>query len=72
MCYLEHTVDLCDTPLAEILEIVRNNSTFRGIDEDLLRRKLMKHKNLLKRDRAKSRKMVPRERRVVALQTGQE
>lgn len=72
ICYLEHTIDLIDTPLAEILEIVRNNATFRGIDEDLLRRRLMKHKNLLKRSRAKNRKMIPRECRVVKLQSGQE
>jgi hypothetical protein len=52
-------------------EIVRNNATFRGIDEDLLRRRLMKHKNLLKRSRAKNRKMIPRECRVVKLQSGQ-
>ena len=61
MCYLEHTHDLCDTPLAEIIQSVIGNAMFKGVDLDLLKRKVIKKKNELKRTRAKNRKMIIRE-----------
>lgn len=35
------------------------NLAFKGVDLDLLRRKILKQKNLLKRNRAKNRKNTP-------------
>jgi hypothetical protein len=54
--YLENNIDLCDTPLQEILRFVEVNLAFKGVDLDLLRRKILKQKSLLKRNRAKNRK----------------
>ena len=59
MFYLENHIDICDTPLNEILQFVEVNLAFRGIDLDLLRRKLLKQKSILKRNRAKNRKTTP-------------
>jgi hypothetical protein len=66
LCYLQHTIDICDTPLADIMLAVTTNQTFRGVDQDLLRRKLIKQKNMLKRTRAKTRKTGQWEHRVPA------
>jgi hypothetical protein len=62
---LEHSVDLCDTPLADIMRIVEENATFRGVDVEMVRRKVIRHKYLLKRMRAKDRKAKAKERRQV-------
>lgn len=62
---LSHSVDLCDTPLGEIMRIFEENSAFRGVDAQLVRRKVIKHKYLLKRMRAKDRKCATKERRQV-------
>lgn len=59
MFYLENNIDLCDTPLQEILRFVEVNLAFKGVDLDLLRRKILNQKNLLKRNRAKNRKNTP-------------
>jgi hypothetical protein len=55
LCHLERTLDLCDTPLPDILALVANTPTWKGVDLELLRRKLRKHKHALKRQRAKNR-----------------
>lgn len=72
LCYLEHTLNICDTPLAEILEAVAANQMFKGVDLDLLKRKIIKKKNELKRARAKNRKMLVREHKTANLPVGQE
>lgn len=72
LCYLEHTLNICDTPLAEILEAVAGNQMFKGVDLDLLKRKIIKKKNELKRTRAKNRKMIVREHKTGTLSIGQE
>lgn len=59
MFYLENNIDICDTPLSEILRFVEVNLAFKGVDIDLLKRKILKQKSLLKRTRAKNRKFVP-------------
>jgi hypothetical protein len=59
MFYLENNIDLCDTPLQDILRFVEVNLAFKGVDLDLLRRKILRQKNLIKRNRAKNRKNVP-------------
>lgn len=59
MFYLENNIDLCDTPLQEILRFVEVNLAFKGVDLDLLRRKVLKQKSLFKRNRAKNRKNTP-------------
>ncbi len=72
LCYLEHTLNICDTPLAEILEAVTTNQMFKGVDLDLLKRKIIKKKNELKRLRAKNRKMIVREHKTSNFSVGQE
>lgn len=72
LCYLEHTLNICDTPLAEILEAVSSNHMFKGVDLDLLKRKVIKKKNELKRTRAKNRKMLVREHKAASLAVGPE
>jgi hypothetical protein len=64
---LEHSIDLCDTPLADIMRLVDENVAFRGVDAELVKRKVLKRKYLLKRLRAKDRRGC-RERRVVAVE----
>jgi hypothetical protein len=61
MIYLEHIVDICDTPLNELINIVQSNSAFEGVDVELLRKKILKQKSILKRNRAKNRKFISRQ-----------
>jgi len=56
--YLTQTIDLCDTPLINILTFVQSNQGFQGIDLDKVRRKIIKQKYILKRNRAKNRKVT--------------
>jgi len=58
--YLEHTIDICDTPLQEIMQMVSFNTSFKGVDLDLVKRKILKQKNILKRNRAKGRVLIPK------------
>jgi hypothetical protein len=60
LCFLDHSVDICDTPLPEIMQLVAQNEGFRGVDETLVRQKIIKQKNLLKRNRAKNRRALPK------------
>lgn len=64
---LEHSIDLCDTPLADIMRLVNENVAFRGVDAELVKKKVLKRKYLLKRLRAKDRRGC-RERRMVAVE----
>jgi hypothetical protein len=72
MCYLEHTHNLCDTPLADIVQSVIDNPMFKGVDLDLLKRKVIKKKNELKRTRAKNRKMIVREHKIANVSVPQD
>jgi hypothetical protein len=63
LCHLERSIDLCDTPLSEIMELVTGNSCFKGVDLDLVRLKVLKQKNMLKRFRAKNRKLNAKQRK---------
>jgi seryl-tRNA synthetase len=47
------------------MRIVDENVAFRGVDAELVRRKVIKRKYLLKRMRAKDRKAVAKDRRAV-------
>jgi len=58
--YLESTIDICDTPLQKIMQIVSFNTSFKGVDLDLVKRKILKQKNILKRNRAKGRVLIPK------------
>lgn len=49
-------MDLCDTPLINILNFVQSNEAFEGVDFEKMKRKIMKQKYILKRNRAKNRK----------------
>lgn len=55
-------LDICDTPLKDIMHVVESNPVFNGVNFELLRRKVIKQKNRLKRERAKNRKNFIRER----------
>jgi hypothetical protein len=63
LCYLEHLLDIRDTPLNEIMRAVEMNPAFNGVELELVRRKVLKQKNRLKRERAKDRKNILREQR---------
>lgn len=63
--FLEHTVDICDTPLNEIMQLVGDNHSFKGVDYELVKRKIIRQKNLLKRNRAKNRKVIAKEKKQV-------
>ena len=56
--YLTQTVDLCNTPIITILNFVKANQAFEGLDFDHIRRKIMKQKYVLKRSRAKNRQQA--------------
>lgn len=45
---------------------------FKGVDLDLLKRKIIKKKNELKRARAKNRKILVREHKAANIAVGQE
>lgn len=58
IAYLMQTIDLCDTSLNNILNFVQTNEIFKGVDIQIVKRKVIKQKNILKRNRAKNRKYV--------------
>ena len=41
------------------MKFVESNDTFKSVDMDLLKRKIIKQKNILKRNRAKGRSNAP-------------
>lgn len=41
------------------MKFVESNDTFKSVDIDLLKRKIVKQKNILKRNRAKGRSSAP-------------
>jgi hypothetical protein len=41
------------------MKFVESNDTFKSVDIDLLKRKIVKQKNILKRNRAKGRSSTP-------------
>lgn len=41
------------------MKFVESNDTFKSVDTDLLKRKIIKQKNILKRNRAKGRSNTP-------------
>jgi hypothetical protein len=45
--------------------LVSSNQIFRGADHNLVRRKIIKQKNLLKRNRAKNREAFAKEKRQI-------
>jgi hypothetical protein len=59
MTYLENQVDICNTPLAEIIKIVDEKFSTKEIDYHLLKKKILKQKYLMKRNRAKNRRKMP-------------
>jgi hypothetical protein len=55
MAFLEENIDICDTPINQIIKYVLSCSSFKGVDIDLMRLKIIRQKQLLKRLRAKNR-----------------
>lgn len=62
--YLQHTIDIIDTPLNDIMRKVIENSLFKGVDLHILRKKIIREKTRLKRQRAKSRNSIIHERKM--------
>lgn len=56
MDFLEGSIDICDTPLNEIIKFVLIHPEFKAVDIDLVRSKIIRQKSILKRLRAKNRK----------------
>ena len=53
--YVQNYVDIIDTPLEEILLSLERLQCGQDLDKNTLRKKILKHKHLLKRYRAKNR-----------------
>jgi hypothetical protein len=62
--YLQHTIDITDTPLNDIMRKVIENSLFKGVDLHILRKKIIREKTRLKRQRAKNRRTIVPERKM--------
>lgn len=56
--YLQHTVDLTDTPLNDLMKLVIENPLFSSVDLHVVRKKIIREKSRLKRERAKNRSVV--------------
>ena len=53
--YMQNYVDIVDTPLDEILNYFEKLDCAENLDRHILRKKIIKRKNILKRYRAKNR-----------------
>lgn len=47
------------------MQLVGDNASFKGVDYELVKRKIIRQKNLLKRNRAKNRKIIAKEKKQV-------
>ena len=76
IAYLSQLTDIASTPLEDLLKIVKTNSVFNNIDLHSLRKKIVREKNRLKRERAKNRPIkhfaVPERRAPVFLPVNDE
>ena len=64
MCFLKNNVDICDTPLKEILKFIEENYYDKEADMVMIKKMIVKEKYLLKRNRAKSRKSIAKEKKL--------
>jgi hypothetical protein len=60
MKYLDETINICDTPLNDIIRFISSCQCFKGVDIDLIKLKLIRQKRNLKRVRAKNRQFIPK------------
>lgn len=47
------------------MQLVYNNDNFKGVDLEIVKRKIIRQKNLLKRNRAKNRKAFAKEKKQI-------
>lgn len=64
---MKNHVDICDTPLKEILKIVEENYYDKDADMSMIKKMIVKEKYLLKRNRAKNRKEIAKDKKDIAL-----